>query len=36
MSTFLGVGKGVMERIVTYSLILWIFGFGYHIAGRLQ
>jgi len=34
MSTFLGLGKGVMERIVIYSLILWIFGYGYHIAGR--
>jgi hypothetical membrane protein len=34
MSTFLGLGKGVMERIVIYSLILWIFGYGYHIAGK--
>jgi hypothetical membrane protein len=34
MSTFLGMGKGVMERIVIYSLVLWIFGYGYHIAGQ--
>jgi len=34
MSTFLGLGKGVMERIVIYSLILWVFGYGYHIAGK--
>ena len=34
MSTFLGLGKGVLERIVIYSLILWIFGYGYHIAGK--
>ena len=34
MSTFLGLGKGVMERIVIYSLILWIFGYGYHMAGK--
>jgi len=34
MSTFLGLGKGAMERIVIYSLILWIFGYGYHMAGR--
>jgi hypothetical membrane protein len=34
MSTFLGLGKGVLERIVIYSLVLWIFGYGYHIAGK--
>lgn len=34
MSTFLGLGKGVLERIVIYSLILWIFGYGYHVAGK--
>jgi hypothetical protein len=34
MTTFLGLGKGVMERIVIYSLILWIFGYGYHMAGK--
>jgi hypothetical membrane protein len=33
-STFLGLGKGVMERIVIYPLILWVFGYGYHIAGK--
>ena len=33
-STFLGLGKGVMERIVIYPLILWVFGCGYHIAGK--
>ena len=34
MSTFLGLGKGVMERLVIYPLILWVFGYGYHIAGK--
>lgn len=34
MSTFLGLGKGVLERIVIYPLILWVFGYGYHIAGK--
>jgi hypothetical membrane protein len=34
MSTFLGLGKGVMERIVIYPLILWVFSYGYHVAGR--
>ncbi len=33
-STFLGLGKGVMERIVIYPLILWVFGYGYHIAAK--
>lgn len=34
MSTFLGMGKGILERIVIYSLILWMFGYGYHSAGK--
>lgn len=34
MSTFLGLGKGILERIVIYSLILWIFGYGYYILGK--
>ena len=34
MSTFLRLGKGVMERIVIYPLIQWVFSYGYHIAGR--
>ena len=34
MSTFLGLGKGVMERIVIYSLVLWIFGYDYYITGK--
>ena len=34
MSTFLGLGKGVMERIVIYPLILWVVSYGYCIAGR--
>ena len=34
MSTFLGLGKGVMERIVIYPLILWVLSYGYHIAGK--
>ncbi len=34
MSTFLGLGKGILERIVIYSLILWMFSYGYHSAGK--
>ncbi|MEJ2272427.1 MAG: DUF998 domain-containing protein [Candidatus Bathyarchaeota archaeon] len=34
MTTFLGLGKGIMERIVIYSLILWLFGYGYQVAGK--
>jgi len=34
MSTFLGLGKGILERIVIYSLILWAFSYGYHVAGK--
>lgn len=34
MSTFLEMGKGILERIVIYSLILWMFGYGYHSAGK--
>jgi hypothetical membrane protein len=34
MSTFLGLGKGIMERIVIYPLILWVFSYGYHIARK--
>jgi hypothetical protein len=33
-STFLGLGKGIMERLVIYPLILWVFGYGYHIAAK--
>jgi hypothetical protein len=36
MSTFLGMGKGILERIVIYSLILWMFGYGYHSAGKIS
>ena len=34
MTTFLGLGKGILERIVIYSLILWIFSYGYNNAGK--
>jgi hypothetical membrane protein len=34
MSTFLGLGKGILERIVIYSLIMWIFSYGYYILGK--
>ena len=29
MSTFAGLGKGVMERLVIYPIILWLIGYGY-------
>ncbi len=36
MSTFLGLGKGVLERIVIYPLILWMISYGYHTAGKIS
>jgi len=32
MSTFAGLGKGVMERLVIYPIILWLIGYGYQTA----
>jgi len=29
MSTFIGLRKGVMERLVIYPIILWLVGYGY-------
>ena len=29
MSTFIGLRKGVMERLVIYPIILWLIGYGY-------
>ena len=31
---YLGLGKGGMERIVTYPEVLWGIGFGSHLMGR--
>jgi hypothetical membrane protein len=28
MSTFIGLGKGAMERLVIYPIILWLVGYG--------
>ncbi|UCH31254.1 MAG: DUF998 domain-containing protein [Candidatus Bathyarchaeota archaeon] len=31
--TFLGLGKGTMERLVIYPILLWCIGFGGHLIG---
>jgi hypothetical membrane protein len=31
-STFAGLGKGAMERLVIYPIILWLVGYGYQCA----
>jgi len=31
VTTYLGLGKGTMERIVIYPILLWIIGFGSHL-----
>jgi len=31
ITTYLGLGKGTMERIVIYPILLWIIGFGSHL-----
>ena len=36
LSTFLGLGKGVMQRIVTYFLILWLLAMAATLRIRLQ
>jgi hypothetical membrane protein len=36
MSSFLGLGKGILERIVIYSLILWVFSYGYYLLGSVE
>ena len=30
---FLGLGKGGMERIIAYPIVLWAIGFGGHLIG---
>ena len=30
-STYLGLGKGGMERMIAYSTLLWAVGFGGHL-----
>jgi hypothetical membrane protein len=34
--TYLGLGKGTMERLVIYPILLWIIGFGSHLAGSIK
>jgi hypothetical membrane protein len=31
--TYLGLGKGGMERMIAYPALLWIIGFGAHLIG---
>ncbi len=31
--TYLGLGKGGMERMIAYPVLLWIIGFGAHLIG---
>lgn len=31
VTTYLGLGKGTMERIVIYPILLWTIGFGSHL-----
>lgn len=33
LTTYLGLGKGTMERLVIYPILLWIIGFGSHLIG---
>jgi len=32
--TYLGLGKGGMERLIAYPTLLWLVGFGSHLIGR--
>ena len=34
--TYLGLGKGTMERLVIYPILLWIIGFGSQLAGSVR
>lgn len=36
LTTYLGLGKGTMERIVIYPILLWIIGFGSHLVGSID
>lgn len=35
-ATYLGLGKGTMERIVIYPILLWIIGLGSHLIGSMD
>ncbi|MDH5361974.1 MAG: hypothetical protein OEW84_01500, partial [Aigarchaeota archaeon] len=35
-ATYLGLGKGTMERIVIYPILLWIIGLGSHLTGSMD
>ena len=35
-TTYLGLGKGTMERIVIYPILLWMIGFGGQLAGSID
>ena len=34
--TYLGLGKGTMERMVIYPILLWMIGFGGQLAGSID
>lgn len=34
--TYMGLGKGTMERMVIYPILLWIIGFGSQLAGSAR
>lgn len=34
--TYMGLGKGTMERMVIYPILLWIIGFGSQLSGSLK
>lgn len=33
LTAYLGLGKGTMERLIIYPILLWIIGFGAHLIG---
>jgi len=35
-ATYLGLGKGTMERMVIYPILLWMIGFGGQLAGSID
>jgi len=35
-TTYLGLDKGAMERMVIYPILLWIIGFGSQLAGSIK
>ncbi len=32
--TFLGLGKGAMERLAIYPILMWTIGYGFYLMGR--